>query len=359
MQKNRPNQPIKSHSPKVKSPKAKSSKPRSPKPHSPKPNSPKSLSADDVITDFAKVNFITVTINQDGQRIDNFLLARLKGLPRSHLYKMIRDDEIRINKKRCKPHTRVYTGDVVRVAPVRLSAKDAPIISDDFAKGLLERIIHEDDGLIVLDKPHGLAVHGGSGESCGVIEAMRVAMGKKYLELVHRIDKDTSGLLLIAKKRSVLKNLQEQFREKTIQKTYLCLVDGHVNSDMQTIDKPLLRYTLASGERRVRVSAEGKQSQTAIKVLARFTLDGKPVSLVQASPKTGRTHQIRVHLASIGHALLGDDKYHRGTSFFSVKHLCLHAWRLSLAGDGEHHKFCSQIPSTWAALLPSDVSHQL
>lgn len=156
-------------------------------------------SADFAITDFSRVNFLTVTNNQDGQRVDNFLLARLKGLPRSHLYKLIRSDEIRINGKRCKAHDKLYMGDVVRVAPIRLSVREAPIISEELAKGLLERIIFEDNGLIVLNKPHGMAVHGGSGESFGIIEAMRLAMGKKYLELIHRIDKDTSGLLLIAK----------------------------------------------------------------------------------------------------------------------------------------------------------------
>lgn len=315
---------------------------------------PKSLSADDVIDDFSRVNYITVTPNQDGQRIDNFLLARLKGLPRSHLYKLIRDDEIRINKKRCKPHDRVNTGDVVRIAPVRLSVRDEPVVSDDFARGLLGRVVFENEGLIVLNKPHGLAVHGGSGESFGVIEAMRVATGKKYLELIHRIDKDTSGLLLIAKKRSTLKDLQEQFREKTIQKSYLCLVVGHVKSDKQIIDQPLLKYTLPSGERRVKIDKQGKPSQTKIEVLARFEIDGRAVSLVRASPLTGRTHQIRVHMASIGHALLGDDKYLRQPAP-SVSRLCLHAWQLNLAGDSDATKqFVADVPSDMANLFPKE-----
>ncbi|MCP3898075.1 pseudouridine synthase, partial [Moraxella sp.] len=171
----------------------------------------------------------------------------------------------------------------VRIAPVRLSVRDEPVVSDDFARGLLGRVVFENEGLIVLNKPHGLAVHGGSGESFGVIEAMRVATGKKYLELIHRIDKDTSGLLLIAKKRSTLKELQEQFREKTIQKSYLCLVVGHVKSDKQIIDQPLLKCTLPSGERRVKIDKQGKPSQTKIEVLARFEIDGRAVSLVRAS----------------------------------------------------------------------------
>lgn len=319
----------------------------------------KEQSADVAIVDFGKVNYLTVTDNQDGQRIDNFLLARLKGLPRSHLYKLIRDDEIRINGKRCKPHIKLNAGDVVRIAPVRLAVKDEPVISEQFAKGLLERVVYEDDGLLVLNKPFGMAVHGGSGESFGVIEALRIATGKKYLELIHRIDKDTSGLLLIAKKRSTLKALQEQFRVKSIHKQYLCLVDGHIKADRQTIDVPLLKYTLASGERRVKVAndADAKPSLTKIEVLARFTLDGRAVSLVLAMPATGRTHQIRVHMAYIGHALLGDDKYQRNPLAAKVNRLCLHAWQLSLADDGEESRpsrFGASVPTDFGLLLPDD-----
>lgn len=317
-------------------------------------------SADVAIDDFGRVNYLTVTANQAGQRIDNFLLARLKGLPRSHLYKLIRDDEIRINGKRCKPHMKLEIGDVVRIAPIRLTVKDEPVVSEAFAKGLLARIVYEDDGLIVLNKPHGMAVHGGSGESFGVIEAMRVVSGKKYLELIHRIDKDTSGLLLIAKKRSTLKQLQDDFRHKNIHKQYLCLVDGYVNKD-QVIDAPLLRYTLASGERRVRVSKDenAKPSLTKIKVLAQFELDGQPVSLVLAMPATGRTHQIRVHMASIGHALLGDDKYQKNQTAATVGRLCLHAWQLNLPNDDASIErpvhFVAKLPDDFAKHLPASV----
>ncbi|WP_163598918.1 RluA family pseudouridine synthase [Moraxella catarrhalis] len=322
-------------------------------------------SADVAITDFSRVNFLTVTNNQDGQRVDNFLLARLKGLPRSHLYKLIRSDEIRINGKRCKAHDKLYVGDVVRVAPIRLSVREAPIISEELAKGLLERIIFEDDGLIVLNKPHGMAVHGGSGESFGVIEAMRLAMGKKYLELIHRIDKDTSGLLLIAKKRSTLKIFQEQFRTKTIHKQYLCLVMGHVQADEMIIDMPLLRYTLANGERRVKVAhlneqkagEHAKASLTKIKTLLRFKKDGYPVSLVLAMPATGRTHQIRVHMAHIGHALLGDDKYQNNPLAPKVGRLCLHAWQLGMTNTEAYaatrpQNFVAPVADDMAQLLP-------
>ena len=179
-------------------------------------------SADDEIGNFAKVNYLEVTRHQHDQRLDNFLLNRLKGLPKAHIYKMIRSDEVRVNNKRCKAHDRVQREDVVRIAPVQLATRDKPIISTEFAESLLARVVYEDDGLIVLNKPSGIAVHGGSGLDFGVIEAMREVTGKKYLELIHRIDKDTSGLLMISKKRSTLKALQQHLVDKTIQ-TFLLL----------------------------------------------------------------------------------------------------------------------------------------
>lgn len=369
-------------------------------------------SADDDIADFARVNYLQVTRNQHEQRLDNFLLSRLKGLPKSHLYKLIRADEVRINNKRCKPHDKLYRGDVVRIAPVRLPSREAPVISADFAQSLLARVVYEDDGLLVLNKPSGMAVHGGSGDSFGVIEAMREVTGKKYLELVHRIDKDTSGLLMIAKKRSTLKQLQQYLHDKHIQKHYLCLVRGHVVMDEQDIDAPLLRYTLANGERRVRVDVQdsnSKPSQTHIRCLARWqitaeqmattqrqiqpqaTNDGNgkqnskgkgneatsqligqsssqqshsnlsthsksantmPVSLVQASPATGRTHQIRVHLAHIGHPLLGDDKYHPQDASL-VRRLCLHAWQLHIPDYPPIH---AAIPEDMVQWLPKGLA---
>lgn len=322
------------------------------KPCLPTINPPPTPHTTQEITDFNRVNFVVVSEFQDGQRLDNFLLARLKGLPRSHVYKLIRDDEIRVNKKRVKPHTRLALGDVVRIAPMRLPSPANPIhVSDELAAGLLGRIIYEDDGLIVLNKPCGMAVHGGSGVSVGVIEAMRVASAKKHLELVHRIDKQTSGLLLIAKKRARLKELQDQFRQKTIKKHYVCLVLGQPNQDKQIIDKPLYKYTLDNGERRVRVDKQGKDSQTSIQVLARFVMDNWPVSLILASPLTGRTHQIRVHLASIGCPLLGDDKY-LNQAAPSVGRLCLHAYQLNLPNG---QQFIAPIPPDMQALCRAYV----
>ena len=312
-------------------------------------------SAEDEISNFEKVNYLEVTRHQHDQRLDNFLLNRLKGLPKPHIYKMIRSDEIRVNNKRCKAHDRVQREDVVRIAPVQLATRDKPIISTEFAKSLLARVVYEDEGLLVLNKPSGIAVHGGSGLDFGVIEAMREVTGKKYLELIHRIDKDTSGLLMISKKRSTLKTLQQHLVDKTIQKHYLCIVKGQPVLNEQRIDAPLLRYTVASGERRVKVDsqdAQAKESQTNIIVHSRFTINDQPVSLVEAKPLTGRTHQIRVHLAHIGHAILGDDKYNVHDKS-GVHRLCLHAWRLDIPG---YKMITAPLPEDMADWLPESTA---
>ncbi|MGM8885932.1 RluA family pseudouridine synthase [Psychrobacter sp. 1U2] len=311
-------------------------------------------SADDEIGNFGKVNYLEVTRHQHDQRLDNFLLNRLKGLPKAHIYKMIRSDEVRVNNKRCKAHDRVQREDVVRIAPVQLATREKPIISTEFAKSLLARVVYEDEGLMVLNKPSGIAVHGGSGLDFGVIEAMREVTGKKYLELIHRIDKDTSGLLMISKKRSTLKSLQQHLVDKTIQKHYLCMAKGQPVMGEQRIDAPLLRYTLASGERRVKVEAQDEQakdSQTDIIVHSRFTINEQPVSLIEAKPLTGRTHQIRVHLAHIGHAILGDDKYNVHDKS-GVHRLCLHAWRLDIPG---YEMITAPLPEDMADWLPEQT----
>lgn len=315
-------------------------------------------SADDEISNFEKVNYLEVTRHQHDQRLDNFLLNRLKGLPKSHIYKMIRSDEVRVNNKRCKAHDRVHREDVVRIAPVQLATREKPIISTEFAKSLLARIVYEDEGLIVLNKPCGIAVHGGSGLEFGVIEAMREVTEKKYLELVHRIDKDTSGLLMISKKRSTLKALQQHLVDKTIQKHYLCLVKGQPVLDEQRIDAPLLRYTLASGERRVKVDVQDiqtKESQTDIIVHSRFMHANQAISLIEAKPLTGRTHQIRVHLAHIGHPILGDEKYNPQDKT-GVHRLCLHAWRLDIPG---YETITAPLPDDIASLLSTEVKIEI
>lgn len=276
------------------------------------------------------VTWFEVTEHQEGQRIDNFLFSRLKGVPKSRVYRLIREGEVRVNKKRVKAETRLNIGDQVRVAPIRMQHADEQTIcvGDKIAKGLLARIVYEDEGLIVVNKPSGIAVHGGSGVAYGLIEALRQATGKKYLELIHRIDRDTSGLVMISKKRSTLKSLQDALREHQIKKTYAAIVKGVVTLDKQVIDAPLLRYELANGERRVRIAKEGKPSQTEWRVQQRF----KHATLVYAAPYSGRTHQIRVHGLSIGHPLLGDDKYGHQMTFTDVtaRRLCLHAMRLEI-----------------------------
>lgn len=284
------------------------------------------MSEQSAMPDWQKVSWFDVTEHQDGQRVDNYLFTRLKGVPKSRVYRLIREGEVRVNKGRVKADTRLKTGDQIRVAPIKRAVTDNPaavVVSTEFADNLLQRIVYEDDGLIVLDKPAGMAVHGGSGVSVGVIEALRQALQKPYLELVHRIDKDTSGLLMISKKRSTLKLLQDYLREGKIRKHYYALLKGKLLLDKQTVDMPLLRYELANGERRVRVSKEGKPSQTVFEVVERLNA----VTWVKASPLTGRTHQIRVHGLALGHPLLGDDKYGHEVLYAGppARRLCLHA----------------------------------
>ncbi len=282
-------------------------------------------------TNVPQVTWYTVDEDHDGQRLDNFLVTRLKGVPKTRIYRLIRESQVRINKGRVKADTRIKTGDLIRVAPIRMrEIGAAPVIGQELADSLRSRIVYEDDGLIVLNKPAGLAVHGGSGVDFGVIEAIRQTLGKPYLELVHRLDRETSGLLMIAKKRSTLKVLQDYLREGKIRKTYLAIVKGIVALDKQRVDVPLGKVELPSGERRVRVAADGKESQTDFVVVERFA----HATLVEASPLTGRTHQIRVHGLSINHPLLGDDKYGHERAYHGAeaRRLCLHAVRLTVPG---------------------------
>jgi 23S rRNA pseudouridine955/2504/2580 synthase len=256
----------------------------------------------------SKVTFVTITEDHDGQRIDNFLLTKLKGMPKSAIYKILRKGEVRVNKKRVKPLYKLQIDDYVRIPPVRIAEREDFVPKNlDKIANLEKAIVYEDKYLIVINKPSGMAVHGGSGLSYGLIEAMRsLRPEERALELVHRLDRDTSGCLLISKKRSVLKGLHEQLREKTMEKNYWALVDGSWKTKVKSVNAALRKNTLKSGERIVRVDeAEGKASQTRFKVLQRFT----ECTLVQASPVTGRTHQIRVHTQCSGHPIAGDDKY--------------------------------------------------
>ncbi|TNH44055.1 23S rRNA pseudouridine(955/2504/2580) synthase RluC [Photorhabdus luminescens] len=254
------------------------------------------------------VQFVTIDDDEAGQRVDNFLLARLKGVPKSMIYRIVRKGEVRVNKGRIKPEYKLSAGDVVRIPPVRVAERQETPVSAKLDKvaALGDCILYEDDHILVLNKPSGTAVHGGSGLSFGVIEGLRVLRPEaKFLELVHRLDRDTSGILLIAKKRSTLRALHEQLRFKQMQKDYLALVRGQWQSHCKVVQAPLLKNILQSGERIVKVSSEGKSSETRFKVEERFT----NATLVKASPVTGRTHQIRVHAQYAGHPIAFDDRY--------------------------------------------------
>jgi 23S rRNA pseudouridine955/2504/2580 synthase len=302
----------------------------------------------------------TVTVDEEfaGQRLDNFLMRHLKGVPKTHIYRIIRSGEVRINKGRCSAETRIAAGDSVRIPPVRVSesaqekAQSMQAAGNAVAAGNVPAktfsILFEDEHFLAIDKPAGVAVHGGSGVSFGVIEQLRMARPQAvYLELVHRLDRETSGILLIAKKRSALKNLQDQFRERETAKTYLAMVLGHWPANKKVLDKPLHKYLLSSkdggaeGERRVKVVAkddpDGMPSLTLVKVHS--VNEGsapRPYSLLEVTIKTGRTHQIRVHLASEGMPIVGDDKYgdfalnkelQRTAGPEGLKRMFLHAWR--------------------------------
>lgn len=248
-----------------------------------------------------QVQLLTISEEEAGQRIDNFLLRICKGVPKSHIYRVLRSGEVRVNKGRIDQTYRLLEGDIVRVPPVRVAEK-----IDSGAPGAEFTILLEDSHLLVIDKPAGVAVHGGSGVSYGVIEQLRASRpDAKFLELVHRLDRDTSGVLMLAKKRSALTNLHEQMRDGATDKRYSVLVHGDWQNARQHIKLPLHKYTAADGERRVRVQADGLASHTVFSLQKRYGA----FALLEAELKTGRTHQIRVHLASSGYAIAGDDKY--------------------------------------------------
>ena len=306
----------------------------------------------------AAASFVTVLEDDAGQRLDNFLIRHLKGVPKTHVYRIIRSGEVRINKGRAQADTRVQDGDVVRLPPVRTSERanqkavaiqaaqeivrhGAMSTVGGFAPAAEFPILFEDDFLLAIDKPAGVAVHGGSGVSFGVIEQLRMARPESdFLELIHRLDRETSGILLIAKRRMALKLLQEQFRERETDKVYLALVKGVWPANQRVIDKALHKYEAPNGERRVKVVAndhpDGLRSVTLVKV--RNSVADDAYTLLEVTIKTGRTHQIRVHLADAGHPIAGDDKYgdfdlnkilqRSNADTPSLKRMFLHAWSL-------------------------------
>lgn len=299
-----------------------------------------------------EVKWLTVDEESAGQRLDNFLIRHLKGVPKTHVYRIIRSGEVRVNKGRASADTRIETGDVVRLPPVRISDKVAEKAARP-APGREFPLLLEDDALMAIDKPSGVAVHGGSGVSFGVIEQLRQARPlAKLLELVHRLDRETSGILLVAKKRSALKHLQDQFRERETGKTYLALVQGSWPEKLKVIDSALHKFLLPDGERRVKVTSnedpDGMRSITLVKVAERLV----GCTLLEVTIKTGRTHQIRVHLASQGHPIAGDDKYgdfewNKVLQKQGLKRMFLHAWRLQFShpATGKRVELKSSLPS--------------
>ncbi len=323
----------------------------------------------------------TVLVEEDssGQRLDNFLMRELKGVPKTHIYRIIRSGEVRLNKGRTSADSRLVAGDLVRLPPLRLSerqAQKAQLMVERVASAAPARnfpILFEDDYLLAIDKPAGVAVHGGSGVSFGVIEQLRMARPQaKFLELVHRLDRDTSGILLVAKKRSALTHLQDQFRQRQTSKIYLALVAGCWPAHKKVLDKPLYKFLLdnkddSAGERRVKVVSRddpiGKPALTLVKVAQRVAKSAAmpagctdDFTLLEVTLKTGRTHQIRVHLASEGFPIAGDDKYGdfelnkallRPHHSPPLKRMFLHAWRLEVNHpvSGEKLELLAPLPS--------------
>lgn len=257
--------------------------------------------------DDPKVHWVEITEANSGQRLDNFLLSYLKGVPRTRIYRIVRKGEVRVNKKRSEVKYRLNTGDMVRIPPVRTAKSSEQVFIQPSLKNSLENnILFEDEALLIINKPSGYAVHGGSGIDSGIIEGLRlIRPDDRFLELVHRLDKDTSGCLIIAKKSSVLRTMHEYFRGDGIQKTYLALLSGRWARKKLLVDAPLQKNISKGGERIVIVSKSGKPAETFFRRISLF----QHSTLVEASPKTGRTHQIRVHAASLGHPILGDKRY--------------------------------------------------
>ena len=293
------------------------------------------------------VRMLEIDAEKEGQRIDNFLLRELKDVPKSMVYRILRKGEVRVNKGRIKPEYKLQAGDLVRIPPmVRESKADTAVAGQGLRDLLAKAIIFEDDSLLVLDKPSGLAVHGGSGIRLGLIETLRqVRPQDKGLELVHRLDRDTSGCIMVAKKRSMLRYLHEQLRQDRVSKSYLALVDGRWPNRRTMVDAPLLKNHLQSGERMVTVNSEGKKSKTAFRVISHYA----QATLVEASPVSGRTHQIRVHAQCAGNPLLGDEKYgheerNKEMRAFGLKRLFLHAWRLQFMLPEQDKPFMVEAP---------------
>jgi 23S rRNA pseudouridine955/2504/2580 synthase len=304
-----------------------------------------------------KVSYVTVTSDAAGQRLDNFLLRLARGVPKSHIYRVVRSGEVRVNKARATVDQRLAEGDELRIPPMRIAAPAAARAAPP--RGDVPPVLYEDEHLLVVDKPAGLAAHGGSGVAHGLIERVRAARPHQpFLELAHRLDRETSGILLLAKSRKALVRLHAMLREGQVDKRYLTLVAGDWVNDRQHVKLPLTKYVTREGERRVAVDeSEGQAAHTIFTLQARLRAGGAAFSLLEAELKTGRTHQIRVHLAHLGYPIVGDDKYGdfelnkrvaRGEFGARLGRMFLHAARTRLA-----HPVTSE-PLDLQAAVPRD-----
>lgn len=279
-----------------------------------------------------QVELIAINANADAQRVDNFLITHWKGVPKSRIYRLIRKGEIRLNKKRIKPDTRLHTGDILRLPPIRRAERvELERPGAALLELLRDSILFENDDMLIVNKPQGIAVHGGSGQRTGIIEALRWMRMRTedgvFLELAHRIDKDTSGCLVVCKNASFLKQVQEAFKARQVAKVYLALVHGRWPENLREVDAPLFKCIISADEKVVKVNEQGKPARTLFKVLKEF----KNATLVEARPLSGRMHQIRVHCQFAGHPIIGDSKYthEEFSSRSETRRLCLHASSVS------------------------------
>jgi 23S rRNA pseudouridine955/2504/2580 synthase len=309
------------------------------------------------------VRWLTIGEDAAGQRIDNFLLRILKGVPKSHVYQILRTGQVRVNKGRAAADLRLSSGDVVRVPPVRVATPT--VLRPDPRAAARLPLLFEDETIIAIDKPAGVAVHGGSGIAFGLIEQLRAARPEaRFLELVHRLDRDTSGVLLVAKKRTALVALHAQLRDGEIDKHYLVLVRGRWRDEKRTVKRSLHKFATKEGERRVRVDDEGKEAITVFHRRRIWPEHDPPLALLEAELRTGRTHQIRVHLAHLGFPLAGDAKYgdfawNKTLAKAGLKRMFLHAWKVSLAHplSGDRLTLEAPLPPELAAFVDR-VGHQ-
>ncbi len=319
--------------------------------------------AEDATAAGTGVRFVQVSDDRDGQRIDNFLNGQLKGVPKSLIYRILRTGQVRVNGKRAKPDTRLAAGDQVRIPPVRTAEPGGGAMPPAALIEQVERaIIFEDRDFLVIDKPSGVASHGGSGVTFGAIELLRAARPDETLELAHRLDRDTSGVLVFAKKRSALTGLQDLIRENRTTKQYLALLKGHTHKARFDVNAALRKSILQGGERMVRVADDGKPSLTRFHIVDIYA----DASLAEVTLFTGRTHQIRVHAQHVGHPLAGDEKYgekgfNQNMRGFGLKRLFLHAARFEFELDGKAYSFSAPLAADLAAVLdtlPRGVSRK-